>query len=67
MNSPAQKSQIARINRKLAKRYEKVCTSRSWRMRLNVGEHYLLDTYTNAVILTQVDLDDLENELQEAA
>lgn len=67
MNTREQKNQIARINRQLAKRWEKVCTSRSWRMKSNVGERYLLDVYRNAVILTHVDLDSLERELWGAA
>lgn len=60
----AQKNQIARINRKLAKRYHKLRTSRSWRVEQNLGERYVLDTYNNTVIQTHVDLDALEGELQ---
>ena len=63
MNTTAQKAQIARINRKLAKNYQRLCTSRSWRMEQNVGHYYVLDTYRNAVIQTHVDLEDLENDL----
>ena len=67
MNTVAQKAQIARINRKLQKNYQKLCTSRSWRMEQNVGQYYVLDTYRNAVIQTHVNLDSLEEELLDAA
>lgn len=60
------KAQVARINRQLAKRYEKLCKSRQGsRLEHNIGEYYVLDTYKNAVIRTHVDLDELEKELRE--
>ena len=60
MNTNAQKNQIVRINRKLAKQDCKLHTSRSWRTELSVGEYYVVDIYMNAVIQTHVDLDHLE-------
>ena len=63
----AQKSQIARINRKLAKRYHKLCTSRSWREKQNLGDYHVIDTYTNTVVQTHVAPDTLERELRGAA
>jgi hypothetical protein len=70
VNTPAQQSQIARINRMLAKKdwgYEKVFTSRGQRSIDAHGLHYLLDTYTNTVCRTSLDLDWLEQKLIEEA
>lgn len=65
MLSRNRKAQIARINRQLAKRYEKLCASRRGsRLEHNVGEYYVLDTYRNAVIQTHIDVDELEKELR---
>jgi hypothetical protein len=63
MNTSTLKLQIARINRKLAKRYEKLRTSRSHGELQNLGDHYLVDTYSNTVIDSNVDLDVLEAKL----
>lgn len=60
-NTPAQKTQIARINRKLSKQgYERLYTSRGWSEILNLGDYHIVDTYTNAVLDKDVNLDDLE-------
>lgn len=67
MNTTAQKNQIARINRQLAKQYHKLRTSRSWREKSNLGDYYVIDAYRNAVIDHHVDLDFLEKELQNTA
>ena len=67
MNTREQKNQIARINRQLEKRWERLRTSRSWQMEQNVGEHYVIDVYKNEVIYTNVNLDSLERELQGAS
>jgi hypothetical protein len=67
MNSNAQKNQIARINRRLSKNYRRVCTSKSWQEKHNLGDHYLLDAYNNTVIETHVKLDTLEAESRSAA
>jgi hypothetical protein len=61
------KAQIARINRRLAKRYEKLRASRGWRKVQNLGDNYVLDSYMNAVVRTHVNLDSLAAELGVAA
>lgn len=65
-NTAEQKNQLARINRKLAPKYEKVLSSRSDRENQYLGDFYVLDSYQNAVINTHVNLDDLEAELAQA-
>lgn len=61
-------AQIRRINRKLAKRYEQLRVSRGWQLTQNVGDYYILDTYSNSIAQTHVDPNALESELiQEAA
>jgi hypothetical protein len=57
------KSQIARINRKLAKRDEKLLTSRGGQPFSDVGDHYVIDIRSNAVVGIHLDLDELEAEL----
>lgn len=64
MNTNAQIAQIARINRKLACRDERLHTSRSERQALNVGSHYVVDVYANVVVESFVNLDDLEGALR---
>ncbi len=65
-NTAEQKKQIARINRKLAKNYEKLHTSRGWRESQNLGEHHVVDIYRNIVVRSHVNLDSLETELGDA-
>ena len=67
MNTNAQKVEIARINRRLAKRCEKLCTSRSYGELHNLGDRYVVDTFTNTVIDTHVDLDEFEARILQAA
>ena len=67
MNTKAQQNQIARINRQLAKQGRKLQTSSSWGQKSNLGDHHVIDIYTNTVIDTYVDLDLLEKELRSAA
>ena len=67
MNATAQKNQIARINRQLAKQGRKLKTSRSWGEKSNLGDHYVIDIYTNTVMDTHVELDLLEKEVRSAA
>jgi len=62
-NSPAQKLQIARINRKLARSHRKVRTSRSRGEMSNLGDHYMMDIHANMVIETHVKLDEVERSL----
>src|ERR1700689_3053764 len=62
-NTAEQKNQIARINRRLAPKYEKVLSSRSAKEKQYLGDFYVLDSYQNAVIKTHVNLDDLEVDL----
>lgn len=62
-NTTEQKNQLARINRKLAPKYQKVLSSRSERERQYLGDYYVLDSYQNAVIDTHVELDSVEAEL----
>jgi hypothetical protein len=53
---------IARINRRLASEswpLRQLRTSREARMEQNVGRHYILNTYSNAVVEIEVDLEDL--------
>lgn len=66
MNTRAQKNQIARINRQLAKCGEKLCTS-SERQRHNLGDYHIIDIYKNAVMYLNVDPDALETDLRRAA
>jgi hypothetical protein len=63
------KAQIARINRKLTKQGQKLCTSRSYGEKSNLGDYYVLDVWTNTVINSRItDLDEFERDLaQEAA
>jgi|GEM_PF-3766559 len=63
MNTNAQIAQIARINRRLAYRDERLHTSRSERQAMNVGSHYVVDDDTNVVVESFVNLDDLEGAL----
>jgi hypothetical protein len=67
MSTGTEKVQIARINRMLAKRNEKLCTSRSNGHKSTLGRFYVLDTWTNTVIDFRIaDLDELEKELSAA-
>jgi hypothetical protein len=66
-NTAEQKNQLARVNRKLAPKYEKTLSSRSEREKQYLGNFYVLDSYQNAVIDTHVNLDHLEAELTNAA
>jgi len=66
MNTTAQKNQVARMNRQLAKQGRKLKTSRSWGEKSNLGDHYVIDVYTNTVVDWRVDLDLLERELRSA-
>jgi hypothetical protein len=67
MNTVAEKLQIARINRKLAKQRKKLCTSRSYGEKSNLGRFYVLNTWTNFVIYSRItDLDEFENDLPAA-
>src|SRR5262245_28166716 len=55
---------IQRINRRLAKEYERLCTcrynSRGWH---DLGNYYVIDTYRNAVIHCHITLEDFAREL----
>jgi hypothetical protein len=67
MNSVAETVQIARINRRLARRNEKLCTSRSYGHKSNLGRFYVLNTWTNVVVDFQiVSLDEFERDLEQA-
>jgi hypothetical protein len=46
---------LRRINRKLAKKWEAIRTSRSWGERHNLGEYHLIDILRNAVIDSHMD------------
>lgn len=67
LNTTAQKIQIARINRSLAKtnEFRKLRTSRGWREVQNLGTHHIVDVHNNSVIDHHVDLDALEEELKD--
>jgi hypothetical protein len=67
MTTDTQKTRIARINRRLAKRYEKLRSSRSSAELQNLGDRYVVDMYTNTVIQTHVDLDEFEAQVLQAA
>lgn len=55
---------IARINRKLAHDHQRLCKCRERsRLRHDVGEYYLLDTYRNAIANYNVDVVNLGREL----
>lgn len=65
MNTCAQKAQIARINRKLARGHYKLCTSRGCRQKSNLGEHYILNTWHNIVVASRnVKPDQVEADLK---
>jgi hypothetical protein len=67
MNTAAEKLQIARINRKLAKQYEKLRTSRSYGEESNLGRFYVLDISRNCVTYSHItDLDEFEKDLAAA-
>jgi len=53
----------ARINRKLANRYQKLCLARGSTMEQRVGRYYLLDTHEDRIIGTRVDLEALGREM----
>lgn len=67
MNTNSKKAQLARINRKLANKHERLYTSRSWRELENLGDYHVVQTYTNTVVCTHVNLDKLELELSTPA
>ena len=54
---------LARINRKLAPEDKAVRTSRSDRMRSDVGEYYLLLTRMNAIGGHDIDIEDFGRKL----
>jgi hypothetical protein len=67
MDTNTQKTQIARINRRLAKQgYEKLRASRSRGELQNLGNHYVVDTYTNTVTAWHVNLDEFEAQILQA-
>lgn len=53
---------LQRLNRKLGKEYLKVCKSRGWRERQNLGEYHLLDVSKNTVIDWYIDPIELAKE-----
>jgi hypothetical protein len=62
------KVQIARINRKLAKQGQKLCTSRSYGEKSNLGDYHVVDLSTNTVIGFRItDLDEFEKDLAKEA
>jgi hypothetical protein len=61
------KTTVARIRRILAKNDRKLKTSRSWGEKHNLGDHYIVDIYTNVVVDHHVDLGELGTELALAA
>jgi hypothetical protein len=58
-----QQALIKRINRKLEQECEKLRTARSARARLNLGDYFIVDAHTNAVVAQHVDPEDLGREL----
>lgn len=62
MNTTERKNQIARINRKLAKDGEKLCTSTP-REQYNLGDYHIIDVQRNTVVYLNVNPDALESEL----
>ncbi|HUF67906.1 MAG TPA: hypothetical protein VMM79_04580 [Longimicrobiales bacterium] len=54
---------IKRINRKLAPEYQAVRKSRE-RAKLDLGEYYILDTYRNFIVDTNIDPEDYARELR---
>jgi len=62
---PAEKNQIARINRHLRKDFYEVRTARGQRQELELGRFYLINTYRNAICEYNVDLDDLERQIRD--
>jgi hypothetical protein len=50
MNTAAEKLQIARINRKLAKWDEKLRTSRGWSEYINLGRLHVIELRRNFVV-----------------
>ena len=63
MNTNAQKAQIARINRKLAKQGEVLRTSPCRAELQNLGNYYVVDAYMNTVTAYHINLDKFEAEL----
>ena len=62
-NKARMKSQIARINRKLAKRDEKLLTSRGGQPFSDVGDHYVPWSIRSNAVVIHLDLAELEAEL----
>lgn len=54
---------IQRINRKLRSDYKQLCVSRGWRLKSNLGDYYILDTYRNVVVDHHTDPKALGKEL----
>jgi len=54
---------IQRINRRLDARQEKLCVTRGQRMRMDVGDYYVVDYNRNFVVASHVDLEEWGREL----
>jgi hypothetical protein len=63
MKTNTQRAQVARINRRLAKRDERLLTSRGAKTIQNLGDYHLVDMRRNALVDSHVNLDELEAEL----
>jgi hypothetical protein len=59
----SERALLQRINRKLAKSGEMVRKSRTERLRLDVGDYFLVDTNKNAVVGHSVNLEEKGREL----
>ncbi len=57
-----QSAVVRRINRKLAPKYERLCTSRAAVVN-ELGAHHLIDSWNNSVIATDVDVEEYAREL----
>lgn len=63
LNHVTTNAMIKRLNRVLARDYQKVCRSREPRGHPDFGEYYLLDTIRNIAIQTDVDVEALAREV----
>jgi hypothetical protein len=57
------KALIRRVNRRLAKRGQKLITTRGERARAELGSYYLIDTDTSGLVLHHVNVEVLAREL----
>jgi hypothetical protein len=59
-----QRAVIQRINRKLKPDYRQVKTARGPRAEQSLGRYYMIDSYRNAIVDTDIDLDQVARDLQ---